>query len=231
MYWVIGIGIVVVILLTIILMSKVRISVIYGHQLGRDNLLIKAQFLKGLIHYSWQLPLDETDVAGDNAQLHVQTKSEFGNKKKESQKDFTVEADTLIHRIEKVKEYVDSVYQLGRIVRRFFKRITFEKLLWESQIGTGDAASTGIFSGLLWSIKGSIAGFLSFTATMKVPPIIEVTPSFQINVVNTRFVCIFSFRLGQAMFAAFQVAKNWKGREHHVRTSNPGFDANSDGKY
>ncbi|WLD92376.1 DUF2953 domain-containing protein [Alkalihalobacillus sp. AL-G] len=231
MYWILGIALFLLVIFIIVLISKVRVSVLYAHELGRDNVLIKAQFMKGLIRYSWQLPLDQSESDEKEVHLPVKTNKGILNQDKNSDQDVTVEADTLLHKIEDAKGLIDSVYNLGKIVRRFFKKVSVEKFIWESKIGTGDAASTGLFSGLFWTMKTSTVGFLSFTTTFVAPPTIEVLPFFQEKILNTRFVCIFSFRLGQVIFAAFQVVKNWKGRERHVRTSNPGFDANSDGKY
>jgi hypothetical protein len=109
--------------------------------------------------------------------------------------------------------------------------VYIEEFEWYTTIGTGDAGSTGIFSGLLWTIKGSLVGLVGQLMNLNQPPKIEVHPSFQMPIVRTNLQCMFSFRMGKAMLAAYQIVKNWKGRKQHVRTSNPGLDANGNGKY
>jgi hypothetical protein len=231
MVWVFGIGIVLLLIIIALLLSRVRVSIMYGHQLGQDNLSIRAEFMKGFFHYSWELPLDS--IEKDEEALHVPVKQKKGMRSSDrsSNQNLEIGADTLLRKMDEAKGMVESVFDLGPIVRRFFKKMKVEKMIWESKIGTGDAASTGLFSGLIWTLKSSSIGFLSNITTFSTLPVMEVLPFFQEKIIHTKFVCIFSFRIGQAMLAAFQVAKNWKGRKHHVRTSNPGFDANSDGKY
>ncbi|WP_261133277.1 DUF2953 domain-containing protein [Bacillus sp. Marseille-Q3570] len=231
-YWIIGIILVISLMIGILMISRVRVTIKYVHQGNDDTCFIHAHFLKGLFDYSWEIPLNDIDLEGDGL-MHMEydTESEIGNKKLHDTKEMTFEAESLIARVQETKALMDSVYQLGSIVRKFLKKVTIEEYQWVSTIGTGDAASTGIFAGLLWTIKGSVAGFLSFATRMEKPPVLEVTPSFQAPIVQTNLLCMFSFQIGQAMLAAYLIVKNWKGRKQHVRTSNSGLDANSNGKY
>ncbi|WP_408007197.1 DUF2953 domain-containing protein [Pseudalkalibacillus sp. A8] len=232
MYWIIGILLFFCLVVFIIMISRVRVTIKYVHQAKSDTVLVQAHFFKGLFDYAWEIPLNKIELEKDGL-MHMQyeTDMEIGNQKQHETKESTFEAESLINRAQETKELLDSVYQLSRIVRRFLRKMTVEEFEWVSTIGTGDAASTGIFAGLLWTIKGSVTGFLSFATNMIKPPVLEVTPSFQTPVVQTDLLCMFSFRIGQAMLAAYLIVKNWKGRKQHVRTSNSGLDANSNGKY
>ncbi|MCF6408774.1 DUF2953 domain-containing protein [Pseudalkalibacillus salsuginis] len=232
LYWIIGILLCFCIVFAIILVSRVRITMKYIHQGKKDTFLVQAQFLKGLFDYAWVIPLNKIERGKDGLMhMEYETEKEIANQKQKDEKESTFEAESLIDRAREIRELLDSVYQLSRIVRGFLKKMTVEEFEWVSTIGTGDAASTGIFAGLLWTIKGSVAGFISFTTNMIKPPVLEVTPSFQTPVVQTELFCMFSFRIGQAMLAAYLIVKNWKGRKQHVRTSNSGLDADSNGKY
>ncbi|WP_349408147.1 DUF2953 domain-containing protein [Pseudalkalibacillus sp. SCS-8] len=231
MYWLIGILLVISILITFLLLSRVRISITYIRNAEKDACTIHAHFLRGKLHYSWYIPFDQVNMEEDGMHVNYQTELEFGEQDREKDREAIFQAETLIERAHETKELIDSIYQLHRIIRRFLKTVHTEEFQWFTTIGTGDAASTGIFSGMLWTIKGSVAALVSSMTTLKKPPIIEVHPSFQLPIVEMQLQCMFSFRIGKAMLAAYQIVKNWKGRKQHVRTSNPGLDANGNGEY
>ena len=51
-------------------------------------------------------------------------------------------------------------FRLHVIVRKFFKKVSVKRFEWHSMIGVGDAAHTGMATGALWAIKGSIVGLI-----------------------------------------------------------------------
>ena len=42
----------------------------------------------------------------------------------------------------------------------FLKKVNVTELEWHSTMGVGDAALTGMLTGALWTIKGSIIGMI-----------------------------------------------------------------------
>ncbi|MCF6138228.1 DUF2953 domain-containing protein [Pseudalkalibacillus berkeleyi] len=231
MYWVIGIILFFIALIIMVLVSRVTVSITYIHEPNRNECKVHMHVFKGIIHYSWDFPFDQLEVEDDGVHLQYQTDLEVGKQDHEKDREAIFRAESIVQRAHETREIIDSVYQFHKIVRKFLQSIQIEKFEWYSTIGTGDAGSTGVFSGMLWTIKGSLVGLISHIANLKNPPLIEVHPSFQIPLVNTNMQCMFSFRVGKAIRAGYQIAKNWKGRKQHVRTSNPGLDANSNGKY
>ncbi|MGM7702333.1 DUF2953 domain-containing protein [Pseudalkalibacillus sp. Hm43] len=231
MYWVIGILSILGLIIVLLMLSTVRISIIFVHDQNRDECKVRLHLLRGMFHYSWDIPFNEMEMEDDGLHMKYQTDMEVGEQDHEKEREAIFRVESIMERAQETKELIDSVYQMHWIIRRFLKRVRVEEFEWYSSLGTGDASSTGIFSGMLWTIKGSIVGMVSHLMKMLSPPKIEIQPSFQMPIVQTHFQCIISFRAGQAMLAAYQIAKNWKGRKQHVRTSNPGLDANGNGKY
>ncbi len=40
------------------------------------------------------------------------------------------------------------------------RKVTVKQFEWHSMIGVGDAAHTGMISGAIWTLKGSIVGII-----------------------------------------------------------------------
>ncbi|WP_010678427.1 DUF2953 domain-containing protein [Bacillus timonensis] len=97
------------------------------------------------------------------------------------------------------------------ILKSFLKKISITKLEWHSHIGVGDAAHTGVITGIGWSIKGTIVGVISHYLSLKTDPDYSITPSFQRAVSETRLRCMIHFRIGYAMVAGIRMIKRWRG--------------------
>ncbi|RFB17919.1 DUF2953 domain-containing protein [Bacillus sp. HNG] len=97
------------------------------------------------------------------------------------------------------------------VFKRFLKKISVSRFEWHSHIGVGDAAHTGIITGLGWSIKGTIVGVMSHYFNLKTHPEYSITPSFQVAVSETRLRCMIHFRIGYAMVAGIKAIKRWRG--------------------
>ena len=52
---------------------------------------------------------------------------------------------------------------------------------------------------------------LSHFLRLKEMPELSVTPHFQMAIIQTRFTCIFQFRIGNAILAGLKLIKFWKG--------------------
>jgi len=64
------------------------------------------------------------------------------------------------------------------------KRIKIQSLSWETQFGMGDAAATGILSGVFWALKGCILSMIqNYFICKKVS--IDIKPYFDKKIFNT----------------------------------------------
>ncbi|GGM26512.1 hypothetical protein GCM10011351_10290 [Paraliobacillus quinghaiensis] len=111
---------------------------------------------------------------------------------------------------ERFKKYI-NLYEkrhiIQKLIRRRLRKVKVHTFDWETTIGTADAASTGMISGLCWSIKGSVGAMLDSFMKLKTTPNYQVTPVFQEKLINSTCTCIFSIRLGQAMYTLMQIGK------------------------
>ncbi|WP_117170572.1 DUF2953 domain-containing protein [Paraliobacillus sediminis] len=104
-------------------------------------------------------------------------------------------------------KFYQKKQRFQKVIRKRLKKVTIHTFNWETTIGTAEATSTGILSGLCWTVKECIGGLLTQFVLMKNSPEFKVTPLFQQRLVESDCTCIFSMRLGQAIYTMMQIGK------------------------
>ena len=79
----------------------------------------------------------------------------------------------------------------------------FEKFIWRTRFGTGEAASTAILCGAFWGFKAVLLGYLGKRSVFNNPPEIQIIPDYQTAKLDMLFDCIFKVNLGYIIIAAF----------------------------
>jgi Protein of unknown function (DUF2953) len=198
-------------LFILIIFTKLTILVNYYHHNDNDDLKVEFKVWFGIIKYKLNVPLIKID---DNSpSVVVKSHSHMGEAAPENP-DHTVNQITrndVTSSFQKTKDLLERVIHLHVIVRKFFKRITIKNFEWQTLMGVGDAAHTGMMTGAIWAIKGSIVSILSHYFRLKEMPHLSVTPHFQAAVIQTRLTCMFQFRIGYAILAGLKLIKFWKG--------------------
>jgi hypothetical protein len=198
-------------LFLLIIFTKLTIFLNFFHHNDDDELKVEFRIWFGIIKYKMNIPLIKIDddspsiVVKGNAQMGDSYESESSSKVEQITK------DTILTKLTDAKEIINHVVNMNVIVSKFLKRIVIKTFEWHSLVGVGDAAHTGVITGALWTIKGSIVGMLSNFLRLKEMPVLSVTPHFQMAVIQTRITCIFQFRIGYAILAGLKLIKFWKG--------------------
>lgn len=103
----------------------------------------------------------------------------------------------------KVRAYLTVIEELENKGR-------FKKFEWQIVIGTLDAAQTAILLGVIWGAVGHILAFLQNRYRFYCHPLLNVKPSFNQKVLDTRFDCIFELKIGHIMLAGFrELGRRW----------------------
>lgn len=125
------------------------------------------------------------------------------------------EIDQLIHQsneqLLKIKERTNFKKRKTKLIK-YLKKISLEIKSWETTIGTKNAAATGMLTGVCWSMKGSIVAMLGQLFHITDKPAIQVHTDFEQPILKSACTCIFSLRLGQAIYTYRQVNKSIKAR-------------------
>ncbi|HIW33672.1 MAG TPA: DUF2953 domain-containing protein [Candidatus Paenibacillus intestinavium] len=112
-----------------------------------------------------------------------------------------------------------AALELVRSVKGRFKQVLRRGILtewkWYSYVGTGDAMTTAMTCGLLWSVKGMIFGTLSGIVRVKESPIVKIEPIYQTSFFATEWSCLVQMRLWHALYSGIYIMYRvtvWKKR-------------------
>lgn len=94
----------------------------------------------------------------------------------------------------KIKRYLKYYNQYKKVISFFWKTGEIKKIHWITDIGSKDAALTGIYTGLFWAIKNSVLSIL--INKREIDDIyINIYPYFNKSKFETRFNCIIKSNL------------------------------------
>ncbi len=120
-----------------------------------------------------------------------------------------------------IQDYIDGVKNfkkgLGKLLNakpvlyKVLAKVHVHEFYWLTRYGTGDASTTGMLGGVLWSVKGFFSGFVKNHMNLINPPRIQVVPLFQQQAAFVELQCMFSMRVGQTIYAIIQILKVVRG--------------------
>lgn len=109
------------------------------------------------------------------------------------------------HLIEQGKENNSQAKKL----KKMKAMIRIRQLKWDTDLGTSDAFHTALICGWFWTIKALIYQSIKNFFGSSVTPAYSVRPSYYQSLTRSEVECIFSMRLGQAIYAKRLFGK-WK---------------------
>jgi hypothetical protein len=216
MVWLVIAFIMIILFILLIIFSKLTIRINYFHHNDNDELKIQFRIWFGLIKYTINVPLVKID---DNSpSIVVKGNTQMGDStENKNPKEEQITQDDIMTKLTNAKELVQHVFNMNVILTKFIKKIIIKHFEWHSLVGVGDAAHTGIITGAVWALKGSVVGMLSHFLRLKEIPVLSVTPHFQLAIIQTHLTCIFQFRIGYAILAGLKLIKFWKGGRPNLK--------------
>ncbi len=213
--------VIVLIIIIIFLFTHLRVHIEANRTREKDEIRLDIYAMFNIIHYRIYIPSVKVYIAQKNKN---KTETEAGitqpngtvdNKKKpkflspKSNKRSTEVAMLLLHNIK-------NLYQL---LLQALGHVKVDQLIWKSRIGTGDAAETGVLTGIAWSVKSTLIGYITSYIQLYTIPKMDIAPSFHETKLETTFRCIFRFRVIYGVVIGirllFRVLKNgkkiWRG--------------------
>lgn len=117
------------------------------------------------------------------------------------------------------RRFLRQFRDVRQALRVFTRHLTCERFSWESRIGTGDAALTGMLTGLAWMAKGAVLATATRYVRLKAVPHIRVIPAFDETTLSSCLTCMLRIRIGQAILAMAKLMWTlYKGREERWRS-------------
>ncbi len=191
MKWlVIGIGILLLFILLIIL-SKLSLKVTFLYSEVEKQCLFQVKIW--MIHYTF-----------DVLERIEKQQKKTGQKIEKAEKDGGIE-NKIMAQLDSAGELIKKLQEMHTIIKDFLKKVKINKWKWHSQIGMGDAASTGIVTGYAWGVKGMTAGVLGqYTHVIDIPEF-EITPVFQGKGFATKGELTASFHIYRALVTGVKI--------------------------
>ena len=195
--------------LFMVAMMKLSVTIFFQHAQDDDEWKITFRTLFGIVRYTIHIPLVKVETTSPS--IVIAQKTSMGNtpKSKEKRKKYTPKE--VMDNFRKAREFTERVVRLYDIMKNFFRHVSITKFEWQTKIGIGDAAATGMIVGLGWSLKYSVLAVCSKYMKLKTTPMITIIPSFHQAVSETKFICMIDFRIGHAILAGIRVIKHWRG--------------------
>ncbi len=187
------------------LFTKLTIDLTYKFDPNDQRLVILIKALFGLIRIRMDIP----ELNDTNTEKQKSEKPDPSLDKNFTDID-SIDEDEALKAYRPIKYWMKNINELYKVVKKSLKKVRITQLVWKSAIGTGNAATTGIISGVGWSFKGTVIGMLSYYFSLKVQPQLEIRPIFNRKISNTYVKCIFQVRAGQAILAGLKIFKLWK---------------------
>lgn len=208
-------------ILLLIVISHIRIELMYKREGEMDEGKLQVKALFGLLRYTVRFP--KLDFEGITKGVTVDTKwnttttntTTFTGKANGQINEFTLRKaqEAFIETLEKVQDFYP-------LVRNFCSKIVCDQFEWKTHVGTGDAAEAGILAGLVWGIKSFMVGLIGSYIRWKKPPDLDVIPDFHQFVLDTYFHSILRFRVWHAIVVMTRLRIQMrKGRERKWQAS------------
>lgn len=111
-----------------------------------------------------------------------------------------------------LKPVLKTANKILEALKKILRQTKLHDLNWNTLIGTGEASSTGIASGMLWSVKGSLVGYFLEKVILTCNPVIQVNPEYQRASFQTNLDCMVSIRLGKAILGFLKLTRILKAK-------------------
>lgn len=207
----------VVLFLLILSLTRLRLRLRYLRRGKDDEVALEISLWQGLVSYKLEVPVIEVTgkkkkklsrswlrrpsglVPRPVFKIKTRLEEEGGRPILKDKRKVVLPGPARIIRIlqdvgHMFKKYYPALrYLLGKTHLRRFR--------WRTELGTGDAALTGILTGAVWGLKGTL---LSFAYRLLhrggARPEVAVAPSFNKTCFNMALDCVFEIRIGHLLF-------------------------------
>jgi hypothetical protein len=202
-------------LIGIIWFTSVRIEILFKRENENDRSEIKVLALGGLLRFQIELPQVKWEGFDEGAQVRGNLQAGSKSKNMVKRKEIVRINRRTLRKIRTVyHEILERFEHYHRIIRWFLSKVTCEKFVWITKIGTGDAAEAGILTGMAWGVKTTLVGILGSYLRWNEPPQLTIDPEFNRSVLETYFHSIIRFRVGHVILGAKRLLLHMRrGRE------------------
>lgn len=191
-YWPWWISLICVLSIAALMLLNVKIELFARREQEDDLAWARISILHDFIAYELILPKFKLNSRG--IELDVQQQN---GKHEEAE----LEIQRAITHIEAWTEAFHIIKDGKAWLLSLLRKVKLYKWTWHSRAGTGEAMSSAISCGMLWSVKGYLFGSLSRHVQVMDRPDVRIEPSFQQARFETRWSCIVKVKVAHLLVA------------------------------
>lgn len=167
-----------------------------------EDIVAHLSFLYGLVSFHYEVPSIRLQKWKDGLKLEKIKSKNFFNASKENEAETKIDKEKVEGWLEGIQKMLLATFGLKKWLNQSLSKITVKDLEWSTRLALSDAAHTATLTGLVWGIKSSLIGFLSYHLILRKNPELDVVPVFgNVPVFFTKFHCIAKIRFGYAIYA------------------------------
>jgi hypothetical protein len=197
-FWLWIVFVVVIVGIVGVLLSRIRLRVRYSRSGKLDQLVVIVQALYGLFHYQVNIP--SIVIRGWNVVYREKKAGDLIENNKPKKR--MIGKGTVRRYAEGYRTILQSTKQFRRWVRQSLKKVECTRWRLDFRVGTGDAASTAIVTGLLWAVSSCASGAAGQYITLKTSPQSEIAPNYSEIEFTVVWEADFRIRVG-TIFVSF----------------------------
>lgn len=172
--WLGGIGLLIALLITAVLISNVHVHFIFNKHKSDDYANINVRLLYGIVRINYEIP----SIVFRNMKegFLVKTEQSMNHSKGRTEGSERVNKRKVKKWVKDVKIMLRATDALKLWLKQTLTRVHMTQLSWSTHIGVSDAAYTAVLTGWVWGIKSIIIGFLTYRVKFEKTPMLEVMP-------------------------------------------------------
>lgn len=178
---------------------------------ANDKVILKIKTLFGLFKYKIEIPFVDLDMKNNGIPfLKLNTEVEKNEDELIQENKTIVTFEEMKKTVRKVKYYLKHY---DSAIEYVFEKMKISDFLWITEFGIGNAAVTGLLSGILWSVKSQLITIMRNNITCN-KVTLNVIPKFNKESFKTTIHCIISTKIGYIIIAAIKfgytfIRKRW----------------------
>ncbi|WP_276351763.1 DUF2953 domain-containing protein [Cohnella caldifontis] len=179
--------------------SPVRIRVRYSKSGKLDQLIVIVKALYGLVRFRAVVPA--ILIRGQKVLIRRETTMQVAGQPNRGAADIPLGIEALRNKWQGYRGVLEATRGFREWMGRTLKKVECTRFRLDLRIGTGDAPSTAIISGLLWSLYGAAIAFAGRTFTLRTRPHGAVEPVYNRSEFSVVWEADFRVRLGTVIWS------------------------------
>ncbi len=193
-FWLtLGAVLLVALLVLLAAVSLVRIRIRYAHSGSRDQMIVIVRALYGAYRYRVIIP--GMMIKGRNFMYEKKSSHHFAGKSKLNMPKTNVGLS-----------WIFRLREFRPMLRGIMKKVECTRYRLDFRVGTGDAPSTAVLSGVLWTVYGCAVAITGEWVRLRTRPYGEVMPVYREPEFSVVWEADFRFRAGPMLAAVLRTA-------------------------